>query len=391
MRRLDFLDYAKALSIFAVVLIHAGFVQVETIVLFAMPVFFATTGYVYARGRKPLSERAASRFRTVLVPFWKYMAIYAVLEILRAYLFEYGSWDVLLPVLANMVYGSAVIPFDGEMTTVLRDIMSYKAQPELGVDVLLPLSCHLWFLPAMFTGYVMFALIVEKGPAGLAPRAGIIVALLLLASLEVVVPQLCQLPYGLGRGFFGAACMLAGYLLKEHDAFGEGGAQRGTLFYAVSCVSALVVFAIALSLGSTGAALVRSVYGPYGLWSVFVTFAGGMAGAWLVFCLCRGLEKMPFGRLKRSLAFTGRNVMTVYALHMAVLFVFDAALLVAVGGVEYLAMDAYMMALLPEFYWPYMILEAVGAVALCLLWVQLRSSGWPFTNLPERPRSSSDR
>ena len=68
-----------------------------------------------------------------------------------------------IPSLLNTVYGSGIVPFIGGVFDKIKVIMSYKAQPQTGVDLILPSNCHLWFLPAMFTGYIIFTFLVKAG------------------------------------------------------------------------------------------------------------------------------------------------------------------------------------------------------------------------------------
>lgn len=369
MKRIQFLDYAKAFGIFCVVSIHVGFYQVENIVLFAMPVFFATAGFNFDPAKRTLKETLALRFKTILLPFWGFMAFYAALEFIRGPLFGYGSWELLFASLAKMIYGSGVIPAGPNITAFLKEVLSYKAQTHIGADVILPLNCPLWYLPAMFTGYVMFASLVEQTRKNHWIKAISVIVLLLVASVEVVFPSLCQLPYGIGRGAIGAAFMLVGFWIKDSGAF----EKTSVKFHGLTGLLSLIIYVSSIFLGSNGSAMVRSYYGPYGALSVFITFIGGTAGIWLTFEVCRGLEKLPIAGIKRLLSFVGRNVIVVYSLHMGVKFLLDAIYIVGLHRGDSQLLDQYMMGLLPDQSFWYMIFEVVVILAVCLLAAQHRS------------------
>lgn len=369
MKRINFLDYAKALSIFFVVFVHVGFYQLNSIILFTMPLFFAVTGYSFDPYKRSFKENTTLRFRTVMLPFFGFMLLYTVIEMLRAQLFSYGSWNIALPSLANMIYGSGVIPFENNVCEYLKEIMSYKAQPETGVDVILPSNCHLWFLPAMFTGYVIFSAVAKRTINNNILKVVSVVLLLLLASVEVIFPSVWQLPFGIGRGAIGAAFMLFGFWLKN----GRLLEKNSRIFHiGISAVS-LIVYAISIITGSDGSAMVRSVYGPYGIWSVIMTYIGGTAGILLILELCRLIEKLPFEKIKSFLSFAGKNVIIIYSLHMAVKFLLDVIYINGLNNGNNQLMDEYKMGLIPDNSFAYMLFEAVIIITVCLLAAKMKN------------------
>ena len=297
-----------------------------------------------------------------MLPYFLLMLFYTLIEMLRARLFGYGNAAVVLPSLVNTVYGSGIIPFDGVFDK-LKVIMSYKAQPQTGVDLILPTSCHLWFLPAMFVAYAIFSSLVKFVQKNHLLKVLAIFCLILFASAEVVFPKLCQMPFGLGRGAIGAAFMLFGFWLKDHQLI-ENKSRR---YYILTNLLALILFIGALYLGSNGSALVRSVYGPYGALSVFLTFIGGASGIWLMFSLCKIIEKLPREHPKKLLSYTGKNVMTVYAWHMAVKFLFDAVYICIIKASDFSLLDEYKMGLMPQTSMYFMLFEATATIAICLL------------------------
>lgn len=363
MERKNYVDYAKALCIVLVVFIHTGFSVLNNVILFAMPLFFAATGYTFSPEKRTARQSIALRFRTILLPYFFLMLFYTLLEVLRAYLFGYGDVSIALPSLANTVYGSGILPFRGGFFDGLKEIMSYKAQPQAGVDLILPSNCHLWFLPAMFTAYAIFVLLVKAVRRSHWRKAAALCGLVLFASGEVVFAGLCQLPFGLGRGAMGAAFMLFGFWIKDY-ALLEGRSRR---YLVLTNLTAAILFVTALCLGSGGGALVRSVYGPYGIWSVLVTFLGGAAGIWLVLSLCRAMEALPWKGLKKLLSYIGRNAMTVYAWHMAIKFLLDAAYLCLFKASDFSLLDEFKMGLMPQSSLWFMLPEAVAVIAICLL------------------------
>lgn len=363
MKRVEYIDYAKALCVMLVVFIHTGFSALNNVVLFMLPLFFAATGYTFSCEKRTARENIAIRFKSIMIPYFLFMLIYTLIEILRAYLFGYGDISIALPSLVNSVYGSGILPFEGGFFDSLKDIMSYKTQPHSGVDLILPSNCHLWFLPAMFTAYAIFVMLVKLVRRNHMLKAVVLLILVALAASEVVLTQLWQLPFGLGRGAIGAAFMLFGFWLKDYKLLDD----RGKAYFTVTNCVALTLFIGATLLGSNGSLFIRSIYGPYGALSVFITFIGGSAGIWLVFSLCRVIEKMPLSALKKCLSYIGKNIMTVYVWHMAVKFLFDAVYLCIFKSSDFSLLDEYKMGLMPQSSLWFMLFEAIAVIAICVL------------------------
>lgn len=363
MERKNFIDYAKALCIVLVVFIHTGFSVLNNIILFVMPLFFAATGYTFSCGKRSDRQNVVLRFKSIMLPYFLLMLFYTLVEIVRANLFGYGDTSVAYPSLANTVYGSGIIPINEGLFDELKVIMAYKTQPQVGVDLILPSSCHLWFLPAMFTAYVFFVLLVKRVRHNHLLKAIAILGLILFASLEVLIPQLCQLPFGLGRGAIGAAFMLSGFWIKDYK-FLEG---KSKIYFILTNLLAMILFFGTLHIGSDGSAFVRSVYGPYGVLSVFATFIGGVSGIWLILSLCRLLEKLPFEKMKNLFSYMGQNVMFIYAWHMAVKFLFDTAYICLIKASDFSLLDEYKMGLMPMTSRWFMFCEAIAVIVVCLV------------------------
>lgn len=369
MGRKNYIDYAKALCIIAIVFVHIGFSALNNVLLFLMPLFFAATGYTFSYGKRTAAQNIIIRFKTIMIPFFLIMLVYTLIEIPRAILFGYGDATIAYPSLVNTVYGSGILPWEGGFFDTLKDIMSYKTQPQTGVDLILPSNCHLWFLPAMFTAYTLFVLIVKVVKRNHPAKAAAICTLLLLASLELIFPQLLQLPFALGRGAFGATFMLFGFWLKDYKLL----ENKSKKYFALTNILALALFIGALLLGSNGSAFIRSVYGPYNALSVFISFIGGAAGVWLIISLSKAIEKLRFEAPKKLLSYIGKNVMTVYAWHMAVKFLFDAIYICLIKKSDFSLLDEYKMGLIPQESALFMVFEAFAVIAICLLFCLIKN------------------
>lgn len=362
--RVHYLDYAKAFALFTVLLIHTGFPGGNNYVLFAIPLFFITVGYTYVPCRRTLKENIVSRFITVLLPFWGFMLFYIILELIRAPYIGYGDSRLAIPAFINMGYGSGYIPNNSGLFSGLLDFMHYVDTSSVSVDLVTPTNTHLWFLPALFTACVLFYSVIERTRKKWWSSVFSIITLIFLASLEVIVPQIKQLPYGLGRGFLGAAFMLTGFWMREYAIFNKKNA-----FTVVAMAVSFSLVLLSLLLGSTGRTLVISHYGPHGVFSVFMTFIGGTGAACFVLYLCKLIGLSPLTKIKAMLSLIGRNTMVIYAWHMALKFILDIFYIKIFR--EPICPDQFYMRLLPSNAWWYMILEVVVIIFVCILMQRL--------------------
>jgi len=361
-KREAFIDYGKALMIILVIAFHVGFDTLEKISYIMMIYFFLVSGYTYVAKKKSLKDRIISRFKTVLIPFWILMAVYAIVEIIRGSLLGYGGTEMIVPSFIGAIYGSSHnLPFIKGISEGIVEIMSYKPQDAGFVDVILPTNCHLWFLPAMFCGSVIFFIYIEKVKRTKIKDTLFIIFCVLIASLETL-PFMIQLPYGLGRGFLAAASMLVGYILKEKDVFNIKG--KFNLLYLL----VLVITIVCYFLGGKDAALVRSVYGPYGMIGTFIVFIGGVTATIIILKLLKPLNNINKDNIILDI---GRNTMFIYSWHMIFLNLIALIFLVLFKIMP--ERDIYFMKIIPSDHKVLMILTIVLSILACMVVIKIKN------------------
>ena len=186
----------------------------------------------------------------------------------------------------------------------------------------------------------MFCILEEKTRKSILSKMTAIVFLLAIAYFDSSIASLKQLPWGIGTGSFGAACMLCGYWVRKYRVLEKYGNSL-----IPTAVIGLIMAGSAECLGSTGGAMISSYYGPRGVWNVGFTFAGGLGGAWFVICLMKGLYESPAKRLKRALSLVGKASMQIYEYQMLLLFVFGYLFLM-VSGIEP-QLDVWLLGFVP--------------------------------------------
>ncbi len=361
MKRIEYLDYAKAFSIFAVLLVHCA-ISFRGITCFGMTVFFIAAGFTYNSDKENFKNFFVKKLKRLMIPFWLLMIVSALLELIRAPFIGYGDAREVIPIIANLFYGSGLFPNCGKLGQLLITSTPFTFNSEYMIDIIMPTNCHLWTLPAMFTGYLIFYSYrkVIKNKNLLSDILAIIV-FLLFTSIETI-PGIFQLPFGIGRGFFCAACMIVGYWFKEHQTFEDTNIAR----IIVIIIAAVAITVISVLLGSDGANMVISDYGPHGILSVALTFLEGVSSSYVVIMICRFIHSLSIKPLNKFLAIVGRNTMDIYIWHFAVFFVFDAIFILTCNPV--LSPSIFMDELFSEGYLFYRIIRIIlTLIALCLI------------------------
>ncbi len=357
--RFGFIDLGKSIAIIFILLIHNGFSELNNVVLFAMPLFFFSSGYLFTPGKRTLRQTATAQFRKILVPFWGLMIVYAVIELIRAPYIGYGEPEIIRPTI-NAIYGSSILPNPNGIFDALRSIRTYNSDPN-SIVLISPTYCHLWFLPAFFTASIIFSFIVER-VRKLSFKVIAIIALVFLSSLESVIPELYQLPYGIGRGFMGAAFMLVGFEMRKVAIFESVKRQAAIPLFIIG----LCVAVASILLGSTGSAYIASYYGEYGIFSTYLTFIGGLGALFCVLYICKLLCDAISISEKSLSTIIGRNTMSIYGWHFLIIFILDV-LYINIFSTTFKP-DAYYMALLPvDTAWWYILLKVVAIIAICII------------------------
>lgn len=334
-KRDNFLDYGKALLLIWVALNHVA-APLPNNGSITMLFFFFVSGYVY-NGRRPVKEAIKARFKGIVVPFWVATAILGLLEIPRAMFLGYGGPGIVILALLGGLWGSALVPELGSATQTLYWLKNFHPNGDGLIDTVLPLTCHLWFLPAMFVASCLFYVYAKKVRKAPWNDAVAIIVLCVLAWVETLFAP--ELPYGIGRGCWGCAAMICGLDARELNIF------KSATKFKIALPCSLAVAAVAAYAGAAGVMPLVAYYGEYGLASVFISLVGGVAGTVFLCCLLRVLERALQGHDK-LLCFVGRNTMPIYLWHMPVLNILSFALLAVMGTAPY--DDPFKVALLPQ-------------------------------------------
>ena len=334
--RETYIDYGKAIFIIMVISVHAGLSSIDSWSYVRMIFFFFVTGYTYTIGKRSLADGIKRRFTGIMPSFWKLILFNVVLDIIRAEYLGYDDYNIAKADVMFGLYGANLVPKAVPFSDFfMNEAISPKNLP-FAYSVITPLNCHLWFLAAMFSGCVLFFIYVEKIRRNKFYDIPVILLMLYIASLESL--NTFQLPFSIGRGCLACACMIAAVNIKELRLISHAAMKRKIICGLI----ALCVFVFTYLNGSYKCSFIISFYGDGTVFSVLMTYLGGVSAAVLFLYLMQILEhyyKSP------TLEFIGRNTMTLYLWNMIFNTIFSILLLKITGNE--VVLDEFNMALLP--------------------------------------------
>lgn len=355
-KRLDFIDYARAVVILTVITEHIGYEGVGWFAILGMAIFYFCSGYTYTDKQKPLKEMIFVRFKKLILPFWGCLTVSGIFEIWRSWYFHYSDFRIAYLNLIYMIYGSGYkVPLISGLTDVALDIFPYYQDTSGFVSVITPTNCHLWFLPAMFTGQVLFIIYMRYVKKRGIWDALAIAALLSLSYIESL-QNFPQFPFGLGRGFVAFSCMLAGVYIKKFDIFTLN--KRGYFTFAISTLITVIMHIS----GADEMYPVMSFYGFDGLLGVYLCFISMVSFTIAFLYLFLIIENKVHFRLW---LYIGRNTMTIYLWHLPFLTLYSM-LFAKIFGIE-VEPFRYHMSLISLDHWGILLAVVALTVATCLL------------------------
>lgn len=310
--RIEYFDYLKAYAIFLVLACHREvlFIRMAGIII---PGFLFIAGYNFRLPECSFSEYVKRQVKRLLVPFWQAMLVYIVMEIVRGTLFGYGTVEKTAVLgLLNMIYGAGgKFPCIGSLGQYLRN-MTMAGEQSTMVNLILPTNCQLWFLPVLFSAFLIFYFFVKYRNKNIFFDIAFI-AVCLLFTFVAAKPDMPQLPYSFEVGSYAAAVLAVGYLCKERNFFADENDKKHIWGLLVA-----VPFGVVYRFVNVG--WVMSSPEPHG---VVINFISGLCYVYLAVMVCKVLYWSPFGRLKLFLAKVGENTLPIYLWHFVCFFVMD--------------------------------------------------------------------
>lgn len=277
-KRIDYIDIAKAIGIYFVILGHtvdANTYIKSVLYSFHMPLFFMISGMVIKkRTNFQLQEQIKKRAFVLLIPFFIWGTIYAKFSFVHLMQISYGSREML--VLA------------GSLTS-------------------------LWFLPCLFLVSCFSEFIVSKYS-----RKQISICVLVLVVVGFFVPHLNTYgyPFGADVAIYATAFSLCGYMVKNDiDIKKKAGA----------IILLLAVFIVSLNANDVGYVLMAQA--SYGNKLLF--FISAICGSFIVLMLSVLISKIDS---KKWFIAIGKYTLGIFLIHKPIILMVKKIFMVLGSG-----------------------------------------------------------
>lgn len=285
-KRLVYIDIAKAIAIFLVLIGHTVDSDTKTktvLYAFHMPLFFMLSGMTSRYKEKytlaGMRDFAVKKIYSIYVPYFIWGLIYAKFSFKNLLFILYGTRETLI-----------------------------KADS----------LTSLWFLPVMllavFLTEIMHIITVRSG-LNKFMICGI--SMILFAVAGILMPHYAKFgdPFGTDIVFISAAFMLSGHFTAVlfHDKTGAS-----WLKLIIILLVSLGVFLLTLPMNTTETGYVLMANAIYGNNLLF--FVTAAAGSLLVICIARMLELLNAGRY--PVLYIGQNTLGIFIIHKPIVELF---------------------------------------------------------------------
>lgn len=287
--RIDWIDYAKALGVFWVIMGHTykGYSFIGWIYSFHMPLFFFLSGITLKIEQISCKEFLKKRVKSLLIPYILYSIVYIMLEVIKSGLN------------GNM---------DETIKYFLRDAFWIRGQQA---------TIGLWFLPLLFLVEVLL-MVVYKGIRSKNLRAA---SVLFITAMGFLYADKIgkALPWGLDAALVVIFFLYAGYVFKQICLSSwMNGKQKDIFKYSIIGVGLLFANIIFNNYNMKFIGDNADMYSlRYGNEIIYILSA--LAGIGFISIVLGYILKNVKSRFWR---FMGRNTLHIYCLHgLALMFV----------------------------------------------------------------------
>lgn len=282
--RLDWLDIAKGITAFLVILGHT--VSHESpirglVFSFHMPLFFVLAGYTFRQ--KNWRDLLESSFARLVIPYLLMVLVWNVPHYLIS---------------ADQVGANGI--FDVAITAIFA---SGTVVPGLNIEAV-GMS---WFLMALFFARLFFNAVISIAEKTKNPCAWSFTTCLVLFFTGKITGSIFKiyLPFSIDISLVSTLFMWGGYYVKNHSTHLE---SDSIFAGAISCI----VWLYAASHSSLEMA--ARVYSP-SLLSMVAAFSGTYFICWFSMQICRIKTIRAFRPLYNGLQYCGKNSMGIYCFH----------------------------------------------------------------------------
>lgn len=282
-KRIDWIDFAKAIGIFLIVFGHSikGTIAHTFVYSFHVPLFFYLTGVTFGC-RTGYGKFLLKRVKTLLVPYWAVMAVSIVIFYFMGS-FTADSLDVNTVAFSwkDYILGSLY----GNFKTGF-----------------LKANAPLWFLPCIFVVQNLMYGIIKITEKLKKPILGVLTALalsILICYLNYYIFKISMLPFAIETAFYVLPYTLLGYALSKY--------KLPQLNRFLSAAISAVLFGLCFASCYFFKVICNVSSDQYT--NLSLCFITALCGTFAVVFLCKAIPS------SKPLSYLGKNTMVVLLLH----------------------------------------------------------------------------
>lgn len=280
-KRIDWIDIAKGICIFAVIVGHKGFQNAGFLYSFHLTVFFILAGYT-TKIQQLTGELLKKWFRQLMKPFFFTCAAVLGMELVNQV------------IIARHASTAAVT--DLIATSLKRFFFAAGSTSVFGSIDMGRFIGAIWFLPAMFFARIVLQLILNY----VNDNKFRIISAVAVAAVAVAVSNVIWFPFSILSGIFAVPFMLVGYLSKEKQII-----EKLKWWHYVLLAGLFV-------LGTVAGYSQRFYFVTCTMEDAFLTPLLGLASSFVIIGISQLLARFPMGILK----YFGRNSLIVLCVHL---------------------------------------------------------------------------
>lgn len=287
MKRIDWIDNAKALAIILVVIGHAGIpVLINSYILsFHMPLFFVVSGFLYNEDKYssvPLIEYAKKRFKRLIVPYLWFSVATVMLSTVIQYIVKGKLISLVYPILSILL-----------CTNIKNSDM---------------IESVLWFLPCIFVVELLFVSFRKFTKSNAITIVFVIMLSIISYILSITIGH--KIPFTIDIAFFALLFYGIGFVLKKEALLFMSNISDSKR---KAIMVALIGFSISLLsvyMNSSNLLMYINQYGNY-FWTIIGAFGGVIT--WLSISTMFTVNAVTL--------FFSKNSLLVFVIHLKILFI----------------------------------------------------------------------
>lgn len=280
-KRIDWIDIAKGLCIFAVIVGHKGFQNTGFLYSFHLTVFFILAGYT-SKIQPLTSELLKKWFRQLMKPYFLTCAAVLGMELVN---------QVIIARQASTLAVTDLIA-----TCLKRFFFAAGSTSVFGSIDMGRFIGAIWFLPAMFFARIVLQVILDY----LKDNKYRILAAVAIAAFAVAVSSVIWFPFSILSGLFAVPFMLVGYLSKEKQII-----EKLKWWH-------YVLMAVLFAAGTLAGYSQRFYFVTCTMEDAFLTPLLGLVSSFVIIGISQFLARFPMGVVK----YFGRNSLIVLCVHL---------------------------------------------------------------------------